>query len=422
MTYALQKNEGTELNRLYEEDQSVHSWYRFVLSFPPHLVRDYIARFQLDQSSVILDPFAGTGTTLVEAKKAGISAVGIEPNPVAYLAAKTKTNWNVDVQKIIESIEKVKTEYTKKIEQAGSSHLCLNPDEEKLIITNSLSDVPCHKAIILRDAINKVGHAHVIDVLKLAYAKVLVTEFSNLKFGPEVGVSRKKKQDVDALGVWTSQVETMIFDIEAHKNNIGVPVNVHSGDARDIFHLIENKSIDAVITSPPYPNEKDYTRTTRLESVMLGMIANRSQLKRFKQRLLRSNTRNVYKGDNDEQWISEIPNIVNLCRQIEEYRIAEGKTSGFERLYHRVVALYFGGMAKHLEELKPKLKTGAMLAYVVGDQGSYFRIPIKTGQLLSEVAINLGYEVIGIDLFRTRVATVSKQKLNEEVLILKWNG
>lgn len=68
MSYIAQKNNGIELNRFYEEDKAIHDWYRFVLSYPPHLVRKYIEIFDLNSDSVVLDPFCGTGTTLVESK------------------------------------------------------------------------------------------------------------------------------------------------------------------------------------------------------------------------------------------------------------------------------------------------------------------------------------------------------------------
>ncbi len=91
-------------------------------------------------------------------------------------------------------------------------------------------------------------------------------------------------------------------------------------------------------------------------------------------------------------------------------------------MYHRVTRLYFGGMARHLESLKRVLKPGAQLAYVVGDQASYFRIMIRTGQILGQIADSLGYDVIGRDLFRTRAATATRSKINEEVLVLRWPG
>ncbi len=99
-----------------------------------------------------------------------------------------------------------------------------------------------------------------------------------------------------------------------------------------------------------------------------------------------------------------------------------GKTSGFERLYPKVTKLYFGGMARHLAELREVLRPGAQLAYVVGDQASYLRVMIRTGQLIAEIAQSLGYEVVRIDLFRTRLATATREQLREEVVILRWPG
>ena len=96
MAYVTQTQEGKERNRLYPEDLPVHEWYRFVLSFPPHLVRAYIERFGLSSEQWVFDPFCGTGTTLVECKKLGIPSIGLEANPVVHFAAQVKTNWRVD--------------------------------------------------------------------------------------------------------------------------------------------------------------------------------------------------------------------------------------------------------------------------------------------------------------------------------------
>src|SRR5438046_1476921 len=73
-------------NRVYPEDIAGHDWYRFILSFPPHLVREYAEQFAFGSNRQILDPFCGTGTTLVESKKLGLNSVGIEAAPMAYFA------------------------------------------------------------------------------------------------------------------------------------------------------------------------------------------------------------------------------------------------------------------------------------------------------------------------------------------------
>lgn len=116
------------------------------------------------------------------------------------------------------------------------------------------------------------------------------------------------------------------------------------------------------------------------------------------------------------------PEIQRLAETIEARRIALGKTSGFERLYARTTRLYFGGMARHLADLRRVLRPGAQLAYVVGDQASYLQVMIRTGKLLAAIADSLGYKVVRTDLFRTRLATATKVQLREEVLILRWPG
>ncbi len=114
--------------------------------------------------------------------------------------------------------------------------------------------------------------------------------------------------------------------------------------------------------------------------------------------------------------------VQRIADAIEARRVQLGKTSGFERMYARVTRLYFGGMARHLADLRTVLRPGARLAYVVGDQASYLRVMIRTGQLLGQIAQTLGYELTGIDLFRTRLATATREQLREDVVVLRWPG
>jgi len=114
--------------------------------------------------------------------------------------------------------------------------------------------------------------------------------------------------------------------------------------------------------------------------------------------------------------------IQRIAEQIEQRRIALGKTSGFEKQYSNVTRQYFGGMARHLAELRSVLRPDARLAYVVGDQASYLQVMIRTGKLLTEIARDLGYELVRVDLFRTRLATATKEQLREEVVVLRWPG
>lgn len=82
-------------NKLFHIDRQFHDWYRFVLSYPPQLVRDYIRKFKLASDDLVLDPFCGTGTTLVESKLQKVPSVGIEANHFAHFASSVKIDWDV---------------------------------------------------------------------------------------------------------------------------------------------------------------------------------------------------------------------------------------------------------------------------------------------------------------------------------------
>lgn len=427
-----------EDNKLRIDDRAAHQWYRFVLSFPPHLVRNYVAKFDLDASHRVLDPFCGTGTTLVECKKLGIPSFGLEPNPIACFASRTKLHWSVDPDKLLFHAQTIAKTVTRRLKQDGVAEdaglplfqsrvaepsVLLNVPTETsdLLLSNSISPVPLHKTLVLLEEIDAQRDDRFWDHERLALATCLVNGISNLHFGPEVGVG-PAKADAPVISLWLQGIRAMVEDLRKLKNTLAADAVVHQSDARDVANILPPESVDAVITSPPYPNEKDYTRTTRLESVLLGFIKSKQDLRALKQRLVRSNTRSVYKADTDDTHVSDHLEIQRIATAIEQRRIELNKDSGFEKLYARVTKLYFGGMKRHLSELRPVLCPGAQLAYVVGDQASYLRVMIRTGQILADIAASLGYEVTGIDLFRTRLATATREQLREEVVLLRWPG
>lgn len=434
---ASRRHASAELNRLATDDRPAHDWYRFVLSYPPHLVRDYAVKFALEPGQTLLDPFCGTGTTVVEARKLGLDGVGIEAHPMSHFASSTKIDWSPDPSALLANAERVTAETHAALQRDGIvddaqfalaceapalRHLRrLSEEENKLLLTRSISPLPLHKTLVLRSCIDEFAEPACRDHLRLALAKALVGPIGNLHFGPEVGVG-PAKEDAPVVTSWLENVRQMASDLAVLRRRRSGTAHVIHADSRALPSVIAPASVDAVITSPPYPNEKDYTRTTRLESVLLGFITTKAQLKSFKQHLMRSNTRNVYKADADDAWVKDHRQIQRIAAAIEERRIALGKTSGFERLYPRVTTLYFGGMARHLAELRPALRPGARLAYVVGDQASFLRIMIRTGELLASLAEPLGYEVESIDLFRTRLSTATKEQLREEVVVLRWKG
>jgi DNA modification methylase len=422
-----------QINKVKIEDKPFHDWYRFILSFPPHLAKHYLDKFNVQGSDLVLDPFSGTGTTLVESKLNGFVSIGIEANPIIKYITQTKLNWTGNTEKLIDHALDISNEVNSifrcqgiddknlQSELKSISFLDLPSESKSILLANSISPLPLHKALTLLSKI-KDTDKETKDYLLVAFLKTVISNLSNLRFGPEIGLG-KIKHDASLLEPWLNNVRTIKDDLDGiQAKGITSESSVLLGDSRNAHQYLIPNSVKAVITSPPYPNEKDYSRTTRLENVMLGFINNKAELRQIKKTFVRSNTRSVYKDDDDHKYILHLKSITDIATQIEQRRIELNKTSGFEKMYSKVTLQYFGGMARHLANLRVSLTKGAKLAYVVGDQASYLRVMIKTGELLAEIAHGQGYRVIDLELFRKRFSTASKAELREEVLILEWNG
>lgn len=426
------------------DDSCVHDWYRFVLAFPDHLVTDILERWNVLRGHTVLDPFVGTGTTLVECKKRGIHSIGIDSNPVAAFASQVKTAWDIDLSEfdhrcriflhhlqrsLVESFSLTPRQLAfddigadvRLTDDAVFSEPLIDIDAfRSLLSKDAVSDLPLRKILLAKQILDFLPQDPITDVLRLGLISVAVKDLSNLGFGPEVYVKRNKRLDGDIYGALRVKYQKIRRDMEIvqgiHPHG---SIEVYGGDARELGSIVHSP-VDFVITSPPYPNEKDYTRTTRLELVLLDFMQDRKGLRQIKEEMLRSHTRNIFEADNDSAYVKDMPEITSLAHQIEEQRVARGATSGFERLYHRVVTEYFGGMYRVLDQLRTVVPVGGKVALVVGDQTSYFQIPIRTAALLSLIANRkLGYSEVETLLWRTRLATATRHNVEENILILE---
>lgn len=422
------------------DNPAIHNWYRFVLSYPDHLVTGLLEKFGVNSHHIVLDPFVGTGTTLIESKRQGINSIGIDSNPVTAFASRVKTNWDIDLtkfdqrfyalrQRIQQPIHAVGKQYVAQLsfdDLLQSRKIVMEVDVEaiaedtirNLLPKNWISAIPLQKCLLLKQALDDEPEDPLTDLFRLALADVFVLS-SNLGFGPEVYVSKTRK-DADVYNLFVNKLRRMRADL-SQVQQIERPGKtvVYTADARRLTEVV-NTDVDFVICSPPYPNEKDYTRITRLELILLEFMQSKLDLKAIKQNMLRSHTRNIYVADDDSKYVADVPEIQNLAHEIEAKRIKRGATSGFERLYHRVVTEYFGGMLRVLEELQQITPVGAKLAFVVGDQMSYFQTPIYTARLLSLIACQkLNYRESETLLWRTRWSTATKMNIEELILILE---
>src|SRR5271169_1831145 len=86
----------TPTNSSLLDDDSIHRWYQIIMGFDWKLVQHIIDLLEIGPNHLVLDPFCGAGTTLVQCKKKGIPSVGIDANPVCTLASQAKTSWHLD--------------------------------------------------------------------------------------------------------------------------------------------------------------------------------------------------------------------------------------------------------------------------------------------------------------------------------------
>jgi len=339
MASAARPRTNGAMNTLLARDAPAHDWYRFVLSFPPHLVRDYAQRFALDADSRVLDPFCGTGTTIVEAKKLGVPSCGLEAVPLSRLAASTKVDWTPDPDELLKHAELVAEKALAMLAADGISDepassvprgvrlRRLPAASAKLLLKDSISALPLHKVLVLRDALDGEYDSAFAGHERLALARILPVEVGNLRFGPEVGLGTVKL-DAPVVSVWLERVQTMCADLRQLRPRAATSAVALDADARMVGELLEPSSVDAVITSPPYPNEKDYSRTVRLESVLLGYLSSRSDLQAMKKGLVRSNTRGIYRDDADDAWVRNDAEVERIASAIEARRIELGQRLG----------------------------------------------------------------------------------------------
>ena len=372
----------------------------------------------------MLDPFVGSGTTQLVCKLKGIESIGIDANDFMVFAAEQKLNWHLDGQKISELRQKVVRHYTaardginwEDDEEIKRRAAAMRPDA---LDARYISDRPLLKIFLLRDSIDALETTDAYKALFQFALTAILVPVSNVKYGPGFGIS-KAKEDADVLFVFSKKINLIVQDLanlsEEQKNT---PSRTLLGDSRRLLEYVAPDSIALIVTSPPYPGDHEYTKHSKLELIFQGFASDLSSFRTIKKRMIRGSTTNIYKEDHDGDMVRGIQEIIDVTDKIARRLEEDGATSGYEKLYTRLVWEYFGGMAHFLREAFRALKPGGKTAMLVSDSHAFKMVHIETAKILKVIGETLGFSNAEILLWQNKMSTSHKYQLRENILIMQ---
>jgi len=381
-----------------------------------------IKQLDVQGDQIVLDPFCGTGTTLVESMKRGIASVGIDASPFSCFVSRVKTNRTLSADTLLNALLDVGIEYELTHKQRENAHTSAYRylRDSGMIERGWISAAPLRHALALKEAILHASpNAACRDAFLLALVANLSTKIGNMKYGPEIYCGPPKRS-VDVWQIFRTNVLQMVKDLCIAENEELAAARVLRGDARNCSSILKRngyKKVHVAITSPPYPAEHDYTRNTRLELAFLDYITSNDHIRTIKRAMVRSHTKGVYKTDRDAELVRDNKDITALADKIAKK--CKGKPYGFARLYPTVVRSYFGGMKRHLQSMSSVLQRGGHYALVVGDQASYLGTHVPTAKLLGQIAEEAGFKVQEQLVWRSRRPSTKKKLMKEHALILR---
>lgn len=410
----------TELWNLGEEKfdinkkGTIHRWYYYLQEFPNELIWNKINLYNIKQDHTVLDPFAGSGTTLVTSKMMGINSVGVETNPLMCFVSRVKTDWDIDVEKFKKAALDILIDLllaTKYVEDVKleSEFLDKIPSME---LKQWLKPKLQNQVAFLKKRLDKIKDKKNRNLLLLALNKSMF-ESSNVALCPGTSFYpfRIKPDFIDSF---SDRLANIYKDLKLmqSKDHYG-KATIIQHDSRRLSEVIDRNSINLLITSPPYPNDLEYTRQTRLEMYLLDFVDSMDDVREIKKSMVRGSTKLIFKEDNNAKYVEKFKSIQTVADKI--HKKLKDKDWGWD--YPRMIREYFGDMYLCLKECKKVLKKGAPALFVVGDQ-TYKNIVIPVGKILVEMGRDLGYSKTAVEFFRMRRSTIHKIPLPEEITVL----
>lgn len=419
----------------------LHSWLKYKEGFSADLVNILLDEMGAKSGDWVMDPFMGSGTTALVCQMRGINTIGYDIMPISAVAIKAKaavTRYNLnEIQQLIKSVSNlvVPDSYQKKTPHISITNSAY-PQKNELFL-----------AYIHDWNEQSIYSSEVKNLLTLCIINSLERCSYTIKSGQYLrwDCRSKKVQDankareskgqkllpknfvreeiLDSKQIILEELSHALIDIEllqkAPINTTHTEINFIQRSVLYELPLVEDNKIKGVITSPPYCNRYDYTRTYALELVYLGI--NENTIKKMRQELLSCTVENKSKIDKLRDYYSSIGQIdrfIDIYKRIKENKtFAEIMTALVKRKENgdlnnngiiRMVEGYFTELAFIYAELYRICKTGAMVAFV-NDNVRYGGEIIPVDFLCTSFAEQFGFKVKTIYTLKQQKGNSSQQ-------------
>ena len=369
----------------------VHRWVPWIAGFSAQFVEDVFHEYlpvKSSHPSLVLDPFAGVGTTLVQAMLHGYHSVGFEINPYAALVARTKlTAASLDLKALDALIQQVE-----KVRAKGNGE----PISERHRPPGFRSRIPFFspkvepQVLAVLEILHTISQRDLTDVAKIAFGAVMV-QVSNYTYEPSLGsrpgAGKPLIENADVPAILAAKLRQIREDVVWLREHLagtpsGLSREIHCEDFLSPDTQVKNGAVDLVLTSPPYMNNYHYVRNTRPQLFWLSLVTASEELRRLEHRNFGKYWQTVRDADPIPLHF-EHSALVRTLKNLRCTRAALGAYGGPG--WANYVASYFNDCDRFVAMLSGLLHRQGAAIVVIGNsiiQG----IHIPTDRILGELA------------------------------------
>lgn len=435
---------------------SLHGLHEYKGKFNPQMVRAIGNLLGLSEGDFVVDPFCGSGTTLLEALHIGWNAVGTDLNPLAILVANNKVDlvrlgkekFQKHVGDVIDNIRRIESSIGPCDEALCSADRDVLRDHGRSHEWESRDylekwypdDVLLQLRAIITSINQHVNNDTASDALRLCVSNI--ARETSLQDPDDLRIRRRKdpQDNYPALSLFLEEVEDISDKLSEIDEYIGPPLKETKQcalmkDSTATDQLKEacssiNKppnEADALITSPPYASALPYIDTNRLSLLLLGLVDS-DDLKETERSLI--GCREIKKTTRRRLDSELVSNKSDLPDEVHSFltdmlNTVKKSDIGFRRRNTPALLYkYFSEMKSNFEEVRRTVQSGTPYALVVGvnttKPDGKNEVVINTPNLLSQIATQCGLEVSRTETLNTyqRYGLHHSNSIKDEKLVI----